>query len=290
VLIIGETGTGKEVLAREIHLLGGVGARPFIPVECAAIPVDLFENELFGHEGGAYTNASTAQEGIVHAAEGGTLFLDEIDTVPLAAQAKLLRLIQERGYRPLGTPHTVRADVLIVAASNANLEAMVQEGKLRQDLFYRIAVFTVKVPPLRERKEDIPQLAKHFLTRHGHPHSPTKSLSQGALSALRAYGWPGNVRELENLMQRMVVEVEGDVISEEQLGMPGSSNPNQCEPFNQARDQNEREFQRNYLEMLLLRTKGNVTEAAKTAKVGRRTLHRLLEKLEMGSHTFRGVT
>ena len=195
VLIIGETGTGKEVFARTIHHLGERSGKPFIPVNCGAIPVDLVENELFGHERGAYTGASISHVGLIGEAASGTLFLDEIDSLPLMAQVKLLRFLQEREYRPLGSSKTLRADVRIISASSTDLRKAFAAGQLRQDLFFRLNVVTINIPPLRERLEDIIPFAGHFLRRYALKFDkPAREFSQAAVIKLMNYHWPGNVR------------------------------------------------------------------------------------------------
>src|SRR5262245_5669560 len=199
VMISGETGTGKELFARAIHELSLRANGPFIPVNCGAIPVELVENELFGHERGAFTGAIASKLGLAQEANGGTLFLDEIDSLPLLAQVKLLRFLQEKEYRPLGSRRNVAANVRVIAASNANLARAVEAGQFRKDLYYRINVLPLKLPPLTERKEDIPLLARHFLTKHGAEGDGRKrSFAPDALLKLQQYDWPGNVRELEN--------------------------------------------------------------------------------------------
>src|SRR5215813_1684731 len=184
VLITGETGTGKEMFARAIHYLSPRSDKPFVPVNCGAIPVDLVENELFGHERGAFTGAHTAHAGLIEEAEGGTLFLDEIDSLPLLAQVKLLRFLQSKEYRPLGGTKTLKADVRIIAATNANLEEALKAGKIRQDLYYRLNVIPIRLPSLRDRLEDIPLLAKHFLARYaGEFNKPVTGFSPGAIES-----------------------------------------------------------------------------------------------------------
>ena len=206
VFITGETGTGKELCARAIHYLSPRSRSPFMPINCGAIPVDLVENELFGHEKGAFTGASETRTGLIAEAEGGTIFLDEIDCLPLAAQVKLLRFLQEKEYRPLGSKKMKKADVRLLAAMNIDPQEAVAAGRLRQDLYYRLNVIPLVIPPLRERREDIPLLARHFLLKYAVQfNKPMADFSAEAMQLLQLYDWPGNVRELEHHVERAVV-------------------------------------------------------------------------------------
>ena len=205
VLLTGESGTGKEVLARVLHATGSRAGRPFVAVNCAAIPETLLESELFGHARGAFTGATDAQRGRFAQAEGGTLFLDEIGELALPLQAKLLRVLQDKEYSPLGDPRTLHADIRILAATNADLEARVAEGRFRQDLFYRLSVIALEVPPLRDRGEDIPLLADHLLAQANRRlHRQVTGFADDVLALFRRHSWPGNVRELENAIERAV--------------------------------------------------------------------------------------
>jgi two-component system, NtrC family, response regulator GlrR len=281
VLISGETGTGKEVVARAIHYLSPRAEEPFLPVNCGAIPVELFENELFGHRRGAFTDARQSVSGVIAEAEGGTLFLDEVDAVPPLAQTKLLQFLQHQAYRPLGSPTLRRANVRIVAASNADLEAAVAKGTLRQDLYYRLNIIPIALPPLRERPGDIPLLARHFLEKHGGPAARDRwRLAPGALDLLRAYPWPGNVRELENVMHQVVALTPPGLLGPEALPL----RLRRCEParsprsFREAKAQAVAAFERDYVERLLSAHHGNVTRAAREARKDRRAFGRLLQK------------
>ena len=210
VLLTGETGTGKELCARAIHHLGRRREFPFIPIDCGAFPDQLFENEMFGHARGAYTDAHREQRGLVAMAERGTLFLDEIDSLSPAAQAKLLRFLQERTYRPLGSDRFLQADVNVVAATNRSLEALVAEQKFRADLFFRVSVLRLHLIPLRERRDDIAPLAQHFLDDICRDQGvPRKTPTAAALAELSRQPWPGNVRELHNVVQRACVYADG---------------------------------------------------------------------------------
>ncbi|MGK5025223.1 sigma-54-dependent transcriptional regulator [Janthinobacterium sp. RB2R34] len=217
VLVLGETGTGKELVAQALHANSARHAGPFIAVNCAAIPADLLESELFGHVKGAFSGATAERAGRFREADGGTLFLDEIGDMALPTQAKILRVLQERQVTPLGGCHALPVDLRIVAATHRDLEADVEAGEFRADLWYRLQVITINLPPLRERPEDIDLLAAHFLQQGASGRA--KRLSGAALAALRAHGWPGNVRELRNTMQRAIALSEGELIDLEHLGL-----------------------------------------------------------------------
>lgn len=218
VLVLGETGTGKELVARALHRSSARARRPFVAVNCAAIPADLMESELFGHVKGAYTGATSDRAGRFREAEGGTLFLDEIGDMPLSTQAKILRVLQEREIMPLGGTRVVPVNVRIVAATHRDLPAAVAEGQFREDLWYRLQVVPIALPPLRERLGDVLVLAEHFLRRVGE--RPLKRLTNTAAQALLAYPWPGNVRELRNAMERAAVLCHGTAIEPEHIGLP----------------------------------------------------------------------
>ena len=216
-LLLGESGCGKSLLAKFIHTNGNRSDKPLVVVNCAAIPRELFESELFGHVKGAFSGATQARGGLLAKAEGGTLFLDEISELPPAMQAKLLHVVQEMEYRPVGSSQTVSANVRILAASNKNLERMVLSRAFRQDLYFRLNVFDITIPPLRERDEDILPLLYHFLHYYGIKYGRTKTLAQEAQSFLRTYSWPGNVRELAHLVERIVATVEEEIVTMDHL-------------------------------------------------------------------------
>ncbi len=216
-LLLGESGCGKSLLAKYIHAIGKRAEKPFVVVNCAAIPEHLFESELFGHVRGAFSGAIQRRGGLFAKAEGGTLFLDEISELPLPMQPKILHAVQESEYRPVGSSQTVTADVRILAASNKNLEHMVQSGAFRQDLFFRLNVFDILIPPLRERRGDIVPLLCHFLNRFGKQHGKSARLSHETQELLSRYSWPGNIRELAHLMERLVVTVEAETITVDHL-------------------------------------------------------------------------
>jgi transcriptional regulator with PAS, ATPase and Fis domain len=218
VLIMGESGTGKEMVAHAIHQLGTRAAQPFIPVNCAAIPEELLESELFGHVRGAFTGAINARQGRFQLAHNGTLFLDEVGDMSQKLQVKLLRVLQERVFEPVGSDKAVRVDVRVVAATNRELNQAVSEGAFREDLFYRLNVLPIYLPPLRERREDIPLLVAHFLDLQSRKKGKSiRAIEDEALAVIKTYDWPGNVRELENLMERLVVLNEGGVIRAKDL-------------------------------------------------------------------------
>jgi two-component system response regulator HydG len=218
VLLLGETGTGKELVARAIHLGSPRAGGPFVVVNCAALPETLLESELFGHERGAFTGAASRKEGRFHLAHQGTMFLDEIGELSFPIQAKILRVLQSREFEPLGSSRTVKVDVRIIVATNRDLEAMVREGRFRDDLFYRFNVFPILLPPLRERLEDLPLLARHFLKLYGEKNRrEVRALAPEVLEAFRRYPWPGNIRELENVMERGVILCRGETLTLEDL-------------------------------------------------------------------------
>jgi Nif-specific regulatory protein len=217
VLLLGESGTGKTLVARIIHELSQRVRAPFVKLNCAAVPENLLESELFGHEKGAYTGATSTKPGRFEEADGGTIFLDEIGELPSAIQAKLLRFIQEREFERLGSTRTRKVDVRVIAATNRDLSRAVSDGSFREDLYYRLNVFPVDVPPLRERKEDIPLLAKYFLEKAGKEYARRLEFAARSLNVLEEYSWPGNVRELENLIERLAILAEGPVIEPDAL-------------------------------------------------------------------------
>jgi DNA-binding NtrC family response regulator len=279
VLITGETGTGKELVAHAIHQLGKRARFPFVPVNCGAIPIDLIENEFFGHQRGAFTGASGKKEGLIQLASNGTLFLDEIDTLPPLAQIKLLRFLQHKEYRPLGSSRTLTADVRIISASNADLQQAVARREFRQDLYYRLNLIPINMLPLRERLDDIPILALHFLAQHSAKFNKSVSaFSPKALEKLIFYKWPGNVRELEHVIERAVFLCRGDIIQSDHIVLPQSKDAVYKEPFNDMKLKVIAQFEREYVQTLLTAYKGNITKAAKAACKERRTFWELIRK------------
>jgi two-component system, NtrC family, response regulator HydG len=282
VLIQGESGTGKELVAREIHAFSPRQGRPFLPVNCAAIPENLLESEMFGHEKGAFTGAVVARPGKFEMAEGGTLFLDEIGDISPALQAKLLRAIEQKEVTRVGGSQVVRIDVRILAATNQDLKAKVEEKAFREDLFYRLNVFNITVPPLRDRREDIPRLAEQFLEDVSRENRvPRKRLSPGALKLLLAYRWPGNIRQLRNAMETSALVAAGDTVREEDLPpeiSDGALPPSSSGPIPLPAPRTLEEIERDAIRAALRETGGNKTRAAKILGIGLRTLHRKVKE------------
>jgi DNA-binding NtrC family response regulator len=279
VIIRGETGTGKELVARQLHDLSPRAKRPFVAINCAAFPESLLESELFGHERGAFTGASRRRRGRFQAANGGTLFLDEIAEMPLIAQAKLLRVLQDGSFEPVGSDKTVTVDVRIVSASHAHLTERVRTGLFREDLFFRLKVFEIQVPPLRERKDDIPLLISHFLERFLRPSDRTPRFSSDALAALRSFDYPGNVRELEHAVQHAIVlsRGHGTVTVEhlpDDIRLAFQETRQALRPLTIVTDEAERAHLHRALELV----NGRRTEAADLLGVSRKTLWNKLQK------------
>lgn len=284
-LLLGETGTGKELCAQAIHALSVRHAGPFIPVECGALPENLVENELFGHMRGAFTDAHCDQKGLAAMADGGTLFLDEIDSLPLAAQAKLLRFIQEGTYRPLGSQKFLRADLRLIAAANRDLEQCVRDGQFRSDLFFRLNVLPLHLPALRQRRGDIATLARHFLSLLAPSEQPEKKLSRAALRALESYEWPGNVRELYNTLQRAVAFSQNAPVLPIHLGLPVAPGMEKSS-FQKARLSVIENFEKGFLEEMLRKSHGNVTRAAVAAGKDRRVFGRLMKRYNIDRRAY----
>lgn len=291
VLIEGETGTGKELAARAIHYLGARRDYPFVPVNCGAIPDNLLENELFGHERGAFTDAKERQAGLIEQANGGTLFLDEVDALSARGQVSLLRFLEGQEYRPLGSRGPRRADVRLVAAANADLGALSSQGGFRQDLMFRLQVLTVSLPPLRERGSDIQLLAEHFLQQYGAYYKQgTKALHPQTLEWMLRYPWSGNVRELENLLHRYYLITEGPLIripaagprDGEQGNVAGETGVRREMSFRAAKARAIAAFEGSYLRSLLAESGGNISLAARLAGKDRSALRRLLQKHGVG--------
>ena len=285
VHIHGESGTGKELIARAIHLASPRKDKPFVAINCAALPETLLESELFGHEKGAFTGAIKSSKGLFAQAHQGTLFLDEIGDMPPALQVKLLRVLQERQFYPVGSESPVSVDVRVIVATNKNLAELVKQDLFREDLFYRIHVIPIELPPLRDRREDIPLLAESFLNKFStQMDKKIKGLAPGALQRLMLHEWPGNVRELENTIEYAVAMTVQDVITEE-LILPGEKNSvaEALTPFKEARDA----FEKRYLVRLLEVTQGNVSSAATIAGRYRADLYTLLKKHELNPGNFK---
>ncbi|PYN93002.1 MAG: hypothetical protein DMD91_31200 [Candidatus Rokuibacteriota bacterium] len=278
VLIQGETGTGKELVARAIHEASSRAQRPFVVVDCAALPEALFESELFGHERGAFTGAVTARRGLLETSAGGTCFLDEIGELPAPLQAKLLRALQERAIRRVGGNEPIPVNVRIVAATNRDIRKLVAEGTFREDLFYRLDVVTIAMPPLRERATDIPLLAQHFLEKFADAAGrPVKRLSPEALALLSAYHWPGNVRELENLIERAVALSSAETLLPDDFPPQLHEEPARA-PRLPAAHMTLDDVKRWYVNKVLEEAGGNKLRAAELLGIDRRTLYRILER------------
>jgi two-component system response regulator GlrR len=280
VLILGETGTGKGLCARAIHNLGPRINFPFIPIDCASVPDHLFENEVFGHVNGAFTDARRDQKGLLALSNRGTLFLDEIDSLSLSAQSKLLRFLDERTYRPLGSEQFIRLDVNVVAASNSNLEDLVRKKQFRSDLFFRLDVFRLCLSPLRERAGDISLLTHHFLSRLSAENGVKKTIAPAALRKLAIFDWPGNVRQLYNVIQRAFILTEATEILpshiEDLNDHLDSRSP--VGSFRQARLSAIESFEKGYVEEIMRECAGNVSRAARLAKQDRRSIGRLVKR------------
>lgn len=288
VLISGETGTGKELCARAIHYLGPRSGRPFLPINCGAIPPELMENELFGHERGAFTDASSSRLGLIHEAEGGTLFLDEIDALLPLAQVKLLRFLQEKEYRSLGSNKVRKADVRVITASNANLEAAVAGGQLRADFYYRLSTVQLVLPPLRERRDDIPLFTHALLSKYAAQYDKKiDSVSPEAVRALLLHHWPGNVRELEHVIERAVVMSESSIIKQTDISLTRSEDPERREGFKEAKEKIVEQFEKSYIQAMLVAFQGNITKAARAANKNRRAFWQLIRKHGIDVRSFK---
>ena len=288
VLLSGETGTGKEQCARFIHLMSQRHKGPFIPVDCGALPDHLFENELFGHEAGAFTDARSGQRGLIALAAGGTLFLDEIDNLLPSTQAKLLRVLQEHMYRPLGSEQFKSANIRVIAASNRNLEHLVEQKQFRADLFFRVNVLRIHLPALRERRGDIGLLGRHFVNEVCKSAGlARKLLSRSAVHKLEAQDWPGNVRELYNTIQRAVLSSPGPQITATEVAV-NAENATNADPsltFRSAKQQAIRRFEQHYVREMLEKHEGNITQAARDAGKDRRAFGRLAKKYGFSEHS-----
>ena len=300
ILIQGESGTGKELVARALHERGGRRSRRFVALNCGAIPESLIDSELFGHAKGAFTGATTDRPGVFVEADGGTLFLDEIGDMPMAVQARLLRVLQESEVRPVGGNGVRKIDVRVIAATHVDLSQAVEQGRFRQDLYYRLNVVVLGVPPLRERLDDLPLLAAHFLRKHGGTTPP--SLSPDALEVMAAYGWPGNVRELENALMHAIALHHGDVIGPESLPLaigarraaatPGTRAPvlepdDELLPLTEAKRRASAAYERAYLVRVMERAKGSVSEAARLSGLDRTNFRRLLQRHGLDPTSFK---
>jgi len=297
VLLSGETGTGKELAARAVHYHSARKERRFVPVNCGALPAELVESELFGHAKGAFTGAVGMKRGLFEEAEGGTIFLDEIGDLPLPMQVKLNRALQEKEIRRVGDTGPIRTNVRVIAATHRDLKAEVVSGRFREDLYYRLNVFPVVLPALRDRREDVPMLAAHFLEKHARVLGrPLEGIEPDALRALTGYPWPGNVRELENAVERAVAVGKGPAVALRDLpadvrGTQEGAIPAEVlarMPYREAVDLARDRVTRDYLTALLRDLDGNVTRAAERAGMARESLHRLLKRYGVRSDDFKG--
>lgn len=287
VFIIGESGTGKEVAAQNIHKYSPRSDRPFIPLDCVALPGTIMESEIFGYEKGAFTGANNCKPGILELADGGTLFLDEITELDINLQAKLLRVLQERKFRRLGGTKTIAIDIRIISATNVVPETAVKNGKLRQDLYYRLNVVPIQLPPLRERKDDIPLLAQHFINKFN-PSCAREiiGISREAVALLKKYHWPGNVRELQNIIEQVLSLAESEVITPEDLPDAIKQNgsfefeiPVETTTFQEARDKFLNEFSKKYIENMLEKCDGNISLVARKSGMSRWTIYRIMKSV-----------
>jgi two-component system NtrC family response regulator len=278
VLLLGASGTGKELLARGLHNASGRRDKPFVAINCGAIPENLLESELFGHEKGAFTGAVKTTEGKIEVANGGTLFLDEVGDIPLALQVKLLRFLQERTIERIGGRKAIHVDVRVVCATHRNLSKMISDQTFRDDLFYRLAEVTVNIPPLAARTGDAILLAKHFVNRFAREMNPTiKGMSTSALTAIDAWKWPGNVRELENRIKRAVIMAEGKFVTADDLDFSDEDEGDLLLNLKAAREASDRKA----IKRAIARTEGNISSAAKLLGISRPTLYDLLKQYDL---------
>jgi two-component system NtrC family response regulator len=284
VLISGESGTGKELVARAIHAKSPRRHRPFVAINCGAIPENLVESELFGHEKGSFTGAHTQRKGRLEMADGGTVFLDEVAELPPPVQAKLLRVLQERQIERVGGREVIPLDVRILAATNRDIKRETAEGRFRDDLYYRLVVVPISIPPLRERLEDLSLLATHFLERFSAEYKVrARAFSSDALAAMRAYQWPGNVRELENRIKRAIIMAEGRRITPTDLDLPTTTEETPSVSLKEARNETERRL----LVEALRRYRGNISQAAKAIQISRPAFHELLAKHKIRAEDYK---
>ena len=284
VYIEGKSGTGKELIAKTLHVASDRKNGPFVALNCAAIPENLMESELFGYEKGAFTGANASKKGLFAEACSGTFFLDELSEMPLSMQVKMLRVLEEKEFYSVGGRETIKVDARIIAASNKNLEQEIKNGNFREDLFYRIHVIPIKLPTLNERKEDIPILARHFLQKYSSEMGKeVEGFSTNAMQKLISYPWPGNIRELENTVEYAVAMTKQNIITEDLILQTQSINIEGLKPFKSAKES----FEKNYLIQLFELTKGNVSQAAKLAGKYRADVYELIKKYDIKLTDFR---
>jgi DNA-binding NtrC family response regulator len=298
VLIEGETGTGKELIAKAVHYSSEDRSGPLVAINCAALPESLLESELFGHERGAFTSADARRKGRFELADKGTIFLDEIGDISQAMQAKLLRVLQEKKFERVGGHESIEVDIRVVAATNKSLEKEVKEGKFREDLFYRLNVIKIDVPPLRERPEDIPLLITHFLNKYARPGKLAKEVAPEAMERLLGYRWPGNIRQLENAIERAAVTTVGDTINAENLPkqvIGASAEDNHrfeidlTHPLPFYLQQATEQIERQYIAKALEKSRGNVGECAKLCGLSRRSISGKISEYGISKHPFKAV-
>jgi len=284
IIIEGESGTGKELIAQTLHLASPRADKPFIAINCAAIPETLFESEMFGYEKGAFTGAVQNKEGLLFQAQGGTFFLDEISEMPLSMQVKLLRVMQEKEFFPVGGRKTIKMDIRFIATTNKNLKEEVKNGNFREDLFYRIHVIDIHLPPLRERQGDVPVLSHYFLDKLSKEmNKEITGFSAPALQKLMLHSWPGNVRELQNTVESAVAMATENIISEDLILPALKAEVNNLKPLKDAKEN----FEKNYLLQLIELTEGNMAQAARLAGKYRADLYDLLKKYDLKPSNFR---
>ncbi len=297
VLVLGETGTGKELISRAIHFNSPRKSNPLVTINCSAIPEHLIESELFGHEKGAFTGANNQRTGKIEEASGGTVFLDEIADIPLHVQTKLLRFLQEKQIDRVGTARAITVDTRVIAATNRNLQQMVNDGTFREDLYYRLNVFPIVLPPLRDRLEDVPLLAEHFLKKHQlKGRDVVSGISPSILHAMMNYAWPGNVRELENLIKRAIIRSEGPtIVSMDIPGQTGTAPSGLSDspattnvPYKTYLGQVVKDAERKFLLRALRECKGNLNQAARMLEVDRKTIYRKIDEFRINISEFKG--
>ncbi len=290
VLIQGETGTGKELCAKMIHFLSGRSKNNFVPLNCGAVPAELFENELFGHKKGAYTNADTNEKGLIAEADKGTLFLDEIESLPESMQVKLLRFLEERKYKPLGQSEYNNSDTRIIAASKESLRKLVEKNKFREDLFYRLNVLNLYIPPLKEREDDIPLLASHFIEKYSKLYDKKiQGILPQALMKMLHHSWSGNIRELENVILEAIIFNTAGWIEPGDLNfeLPGDTSEYSSGSLKQEKESVINNFEIRYLKNMMSIFNGNISKAAIFAKKDRRAFYRLLKKYHIDAESYR---
>jgi transcriptional regulator with GAF, ATPase, and Fis domain len=295
VLIQGETGTGKEVVARAIHQASSAREGPMVAINCAALPETLLESELFGHEKGAFTSAVSQRKGRFELADGGTLFLDEVGDIPATMQAKLLRVLQERRFERVGGTQSIEVDVRVIAATNRSLQKLVKDGKFREDLYYRLNVVRIDLPPLRERPEDIPLLATHFAAKYARPGEQAKHLDPEAMELLLRYDWPGNIRQLENAIERASVTSRDGVIRAENLPAevvsPPKSKPafriDLSRPMPEQLAELTASFEERFLRRALKKARGNIGRCAEICGLSRRSITAKLTEYKIEKEAYK---